>query len=104
MRSMRVSSAFHTSPIPPSPSGEISVYGPNFWSGVRLTARSNDSIVAWVWNVKQIANRLQILQSKEQSMDLSDGTYVARARGGDSDAFRVLVERHSRSVFRLAFR
>jgi RNA polymerase sigma-70 factor (ECF subfamily) len=37
-------------------------------------------------------------------MDLSDGTYVARARGGDSDAFRALVERHSRSVFRLAFR
>jgi RNA polymerase sigma-70 factor (ECF subfamily) len=35
---------------------------------------------------------------------LSDGTYVARARAGDSDAFRVLVERHSRSIFRLAFR
>ena len=37
-------------------------------------------------------------------MDLSDGTYVTRARSGDSDAFRMLVERHSRSVFRLAFR
>ena len=37
-------------------------------------------------------------------MDLSDGTYVTRARSGDSDAFRALVERHSRSVFRLAFR
>src|ERR1700691_1003042 len=37
-------------------------------------------------------------------MDMSDGTYVTRARSGDSDAFRVLVERHSRSVFRLAFR
>jgi len=37
-------------------------------------------------------------------MDLSDGTYVTRARSGDSDAFRTLVERHSRSVFRLAFR
>jgi RNA polymerase sigma-70 factor, ECF subfamily len=37
-------------------------------------------------------------------MDQSDGTYVARARSGDSDAFRALVERHSRSVFRLAFR
>jgi RNA polymerase sigma-70 factor (ECF subfamily) len=37
-------------------------------------------------------------------MDLSDGTYVTRARTGDSDAFRTLVERHSRSVFRLAFR
>ncbi len=29
---------------------------------------------------------------------------VARARDGDGDAFRLLVERHSRSVFRLAFR
>jgi RNA polymerase sigma-70 factor (ECF subfamily) len=37
-------------------------------------------------------------------MEQSDGTYVARARSGDSDAFRVLVERHSRSIFRLAYR
>src|SRR6202167_5097926 len=37
-------------------------------------------------------------------MDMSDGTYVTRARSGDSDAFRMLVERHSRSLFRLAFR
>src|SRR5580698_1230389 len=37
-------------------------------------------------------------------MDLSDGEFVTRARTGDSDAFRTLVERHSRSVFRLAFR
>jgi RNA polymerase sigma-70 factor (ECF subfamily) len=37
-------------------------------------------------------------------MDLSDGMAVTRARSGDSDAFRTLVERHSRSVFRLAFR
>jgi RNA polymerase sigma-70 factor (ECF subfamily) len=29
---------------------------------------------------------------------------VARARRGDNDAFRALVERHSRSAFRLAFR
>jgi RNA polymerase sigma-70 factor, ECF subfamily len=29
---------------------------------------------------------------------------LSRARQGDSDAFRALVERHSRSVFRLAFR
>src|SRR5438046_10374716 len=29
---------------------------------------------------------------------------LARARQGDSEAFRALVERHSRSVFRLAFR
>jgi RNA polymerase sigma-70 factor (ECF subfamily) len=29
---------------------------------------------------------------------------VERARSGDSDAFRLLVEQHSRAVFRLAFR
>src|SRR5213594_1524854 len=29
---------------------------------------------------------------------------LARARQGDSEAFRALVERHSRSIFRLAFR
>src|SRR5689334_465193 len=37
-----------------------------------------------------------------------DGTeaaaVLARARQGDSDAFQALVERHSRSVFRLAYR
>jgi RNA polymerase sigma-70 factor (ECF subfamily) len=37
-------------------------------------------------------------------MQQSDAACVARARGGDDDAFRVLVERHSRSVFRLAYR
>src|SRR5438874_13828808 len=38
-------------------------------------------------------------------MDATEGAAVlARARQGDSDAFRALVERHSRSVFRLAFR
>ena len=37
-------------------------------------------------------------------MELTDAGAVARARAGDSDAFRVLVERHSRSLFRLAFR
>ena len=37
-------------------------------------------------------------------MDESDGAVVARAQSGDGDAFRTLVERHSRSVFRLAYR
>src|SRR5437868_15552087 len=38
-------------------------------------------------------------------MDATEASAVlARARQGDSDAFRVLVERHSQSVFRLAFR
>jgi len=38
-------------------------------------------------------------------MDATDRTAVlARARGGDGEAFRVLVEQHSRRVFQLAFR
>lgn len=37
-------------------------------------------------------------------MEQTEASAVARARSGDGDAFRVLVERHSRSVFRLAFR
>jgi RNA polymerase sigma-70 factor (ECF subfamily) len=37
-------------------------------------------------------------------MELTDAAIVARARSGDSDAYRVLVERHSRALFRLAFR
>src|ERR1700756_4895620 len=37
-------------------------------------------------------------------MEADDGGAVEHARSGDSDAFRLLVERHSRNVFRLAFR
>ena len=38
-------------------------------------------------------------------MDATEAAAVlARARQGDGEAFRALVERHSRSVFRLAFR
>src|SRR3954468_23079228 len=38
-------------------------------------------------------------------MDATEAAAVlARARQGDSDAFRALVEQHSRSGFRLAFR
>jgi len=37
-------------------------------------------------------------------MPLTDTAAVALARDGDSDAFRGLVERHSRAVFRLAHR
>lgn len=37
-------------------------------------------------------------------MDGSDAAVVARVRAGDGDAFRVLVERHARTVFRLACR
>ncbi len=37
-------------------------------------------------------------------MELTDLAIVTKARLGDADAFRVLVERHSRPLFRLAFR
>jgi RNA polymerase sigma-70 factor (ECF subfamily) len=37
-------------------------------------------------------------------MELSDSVAVAQTRAGDSGAFRVLVERHSRNLFRLAYR
>jgi RNA polymerase sigma-70 factor (ECF subfamily) len=37
-------------------------------------------------------------------MEPSDSVAVAQARAGDSGAFRVLVERHSRGLFRLAYR
>ncbi len=37
-------------------------------------------------------------------MEDADLAAVARVRAGDSDGFRTLVERHSRGVFRLAYR
>ena len=37
-------------------------------------------------------------------MEDSDLAALARTQAGDPDGFRVLVERHSRSVFRLAYR
>jgi RNA polymerase sigma-70 factor (ECF subfamily) len=37
-------------------------------------------------------------------MEATDLAAVERTRGGDTGAFRVLVERYGRSVFRLAFR
>ena len=37
-------------------------------------------------------------------MPHTDAAAVALARDGDSEAFRALVERHSRAVYRLAFR
>jgi RNA polymerase sigma-70 factor (ECF subfamily) len=37
-------------------------------------------------------------------MEFADQAVVEQARAGDADAFRVLVERHSRALFRLAFR
>lgn len=37
-------------------------------------------------------------------MDGTDAAVVAQVRGGDKEAFRLLVDRHSRSIFRLAYR
>ena len=37
-------------------------------------------------------------------MDGTDVEVVAQVRRGDHDAFRILVERHSRAVFRVAYR
>ena len=37
-------------------------------------------------------------------MESNDAGLVTRTRAGDNDAFRVLVERHSRPLFRLAYR
>jgi len=37
-------------------------------------------------------------------MEESDSVAVARVIAGDGDAYRVLVDRHSRSIFRLAYR
>jgi RNA polymerase sigma-70 factor, ECF subfamily len=43
------------------------------------------------------------LRLKER-MDGTDAAVVARVRAGDSEAFRVLVDRHARAIFRLACR
>ncbi len=37
-------------------------------------------------------------------MEMTDVTTVSRARAGDPDAFRLLVERHSQPIFRVAYR
>jgi len=37
-------------------------------------------------------------------MEVTDLAAVSRARSGDSDAFRLLVEKHSRVIFRVAYR
>src|SRR5258705_2937302 len=37
-------------------------------------------------------------------MEMDDAAAVARVRSGDKDTFRLLVERHSQIIFRVAFR
>lgn len=49
------------------------------------------------------ANRKGVFQSKGE-MEETDLAAIGRVIAGDSDAFSLLVERHSRSVFRLAYR
>jgi RNA polymerase sigma-70 factor (ECF subfamily) len=50
-----------------------------------------------------VANRLQKLKSKGR-MEAEASGAVERARSGDHDAFRLLVEQHGRAIFRLAYR
>jgi len=37
-------------------------------------------------------------------MELADATALSRARSGDAEGFRLLVERHSKTIFRVAYR
>lgn len=37
-------------------------------------------------------------------MEMDDAAAVARVKAGDKDSFRLLVERHTQPLFRLAFR
>src|SRR5262245_9293589 len=50
------------------------------------------------------ANLLEPPASNGAGMAGDDAAFVARAQAGDREAFRVLVDRHGRSAFRLAFR
>jgi RNA polymerase sigma-70 factor (ECF subfamily) len=49
-------------------------------------------------------NRMPQSVESTQAIADSDAIAVERTLAGDRDAYRVLVERHSRSVFRLAYR
>src|SRR6202162_1417771 len=49
-------------------------------------------------------NRMQQSVESTQAIAESDAIAVERALAGDRDAYRVLVERHSQNVFRLAYR
>src|SRR5438046_6489323 len=48
--------------------------------------------------------RMQQSVDSTQAIAESDAVAVERTLAGDRDAYRVLVERHSHSVFRLAYR
>jgi RNA polymerase sigma-70 factor, ECF subfamily len=49
-------------------------------------------------------NRMQQSIENAQAIATSDALAVERTLAGERDAFRVLVERHSQNVFRLAYR
>src|ERR1700724_1502337 len=49
-------------------------------------------------------NRMQQSVESTQAIAESDAIAVERTLAGDREAFRVLVERHSQNVFRLAYR
>ena len=49
-------------------------------------------------------NRMQQNVDSTQAIAESDAIAVERTLAGDGDAYRVLVERHSHYVFRLAYR
>jgi RNA polymerase sigma-70 factor (ECF subfamily) len=49
-------------------------------------------------------NRMQPSVESPQAIAASDALAVERTLAGERDAFRVLVERHSHNVFRLAYR
>ena len=43
-------------------------------------------------------------ESNLSTMELADAAALSRARTGDAEAFRLLVERHSKAIFRVAYR
>src|SRR5438067_9556360 len=51
-----------------------------------------------------MANYFPNVESKSSGMEMTDAAVVSRARSGDPDAFRLLVERHSQPIFRVAYR
>src|SRR5260221_13631515 len=51
-----------------------------------------------------LMNRMQPSPDSTQAIADSDAVAVERTLAGDRDAYRVLVERHSHNVFRLAYR
>ena len=49
-------------------------------------------------------NRMRTTSENAQAIAANDALAVERTLAGERDAFRILVERHSRTVFRLAYR